>query len=1189
MDLWTFDVSLSEWRRYGTGTVSPDGKQVVPDINPATGRPFGLGRFAWHFPAPPPCTGRDCCKGPDCCKGGDPVALVSGAFFERQTDMTLAGRVPISITRLHQSGNNNPGPFGLGTLDINYGHRLQQEGTSLLYIIPSSRPFRFTPIAGRPNQFENTTDPSLRGSVLTRDITQEFSFTLRMKNGIAQRFDRVVGFANLAALSAIIDPNGNTITLTRSSPGPGRLGLLTEVRNPDGLTLRLDYDGNGRVTSITDPIGRRVTYTYDAAGYLATVTNPEGGVTRYNHDERGQMTEIITPRGIRSTQNEYDGQGRVRRQIQADGGVFSYDYTVVGGLVTETKVTDPRGGRTTYRFNCMSYPISITDANGQMTLFDRSIGTNRVNFTQDPLGRRTEFEYDPQGNITRIRDATGRLLSFAYEPSFNQITQVIDEPGNPPTTMRYDERGNVIEVTDPEGSSMTFTYNNFGQIRTTRTALGNVTTFEYDEQGRLTAIIEPEGNRTRLRYDEVGRLVAQIDARGQSTRFVYDVMNRIVATIDPRGRRTQVSYDRNRNVTTITDARGNATTYLYDDQERLKERRDPLGNSDILEYDQSGNLTRFTDRRGRVLDFAYDPLNFLIRTTRTEATDRSITEQTYDAVGRLTRINDSVSGGVEFSYNLLDRVTREVTPQGAISYQYDAVGRRIRMTIAGQPDVIYRYDRARRLRQVQQGSDTVTIDLDEDGKRSRLTLPNGVATEYRYDRASRLTSLTYKRRDGTTIDTINYSYDASQNRSNVNGTAPYGAPPDPLTTIEYNRANQLLRLGNKTFTYDRSGNLETQTDPSGTVRYQWDTRRRLTAIDGPDLQARFTYDALGRRVRKEINGQSTSYLYDGQNIIQEASGSRVVATYLRGLAIDETFSRVAETRKTHYLVDALNSTLFLTDDGGNKVQQYAYDPFGRLVQQIPGPPAIDQPFTYTGREWDGATGLYHYRARYYDPMPGRFLSEDPFPGTVDFPRTLNPYPYAFNNPTDFTDPQGEFPPLLLLAGVGAVTGAAINVGITAATLAIRGEPITWGRLGSAALSGAVSGAIGALGGPLSGTIASRVLGLGANGLVARGISAAISGAGGYLGGVIGGLVNPDDPCDTSPISNTLFGALGGLVPTPRAISTLGLALRPRGVPRHLHSLFGSPTGREILYGTGLSGALGSLPPILGLYSATPAE
>jgi RHS repeat-associated protein len=1004
MNLWTFDVSISEWRTYGTGTVSPDGTQILPDIDPATGRPFGLRRFAWHFPAPPPPP--DSCD----CHGGDPVALTSGAFFENKTDISINRRVSIAISRIYQTRNTSPGPFGIGTVEANYGQRIQQQGSTFIYTVPTVGTSRFTPIAGRPNQFENTTDPSLKGVVLTREAG-EFNFTLRLQDGTVLRFDRIVGFANAAGLSAITDRNGNAITLTRGTFG-GQFGLLTQVRDPDGLTLRLDYNASGRVQTVTDPIGRQVRYTYNAAGYLETVTNPEGGVTRYRYDAQGRMTEITNPRGFRVVLNEYDAQGRVQRQTHADGGVFRYDYRVVGGQITETRITDPRGKTTTHRFNCMGFLATVTNPSGQVTLFDRSIGTNRINFAQDPLRRRAEFGYDARNNIIQTRDPAGQVRRYEYDPTFNEVTAIVDELGNR-TTTRYDARGNPIEIVDPEGHSTTSMFNSRGQVLTATDASGNVTTFEYDGQGNLAATIDPEGNRTTLRYDGVGRLIARTDPRGRTTRFAYDVMDRIVEATDPQERKTRFTYDPNGNVLTITDPLGRTITHAYDNQDRLERRVDPLGNVSLYVYDQNGNVLRATDRRGQVATFTYDDSDRLFGITRS---DGSTTTHAYDGVGRLIRITDSVGGTIEFTYDAANRLMREVTPQGALSYEYDGAGHRTRMTVAGQPAVTYRYDRAGRLMQVQQGSDLVTMDYDRADRQTRRVLPNGMAIEYTYDRAERLVTITFKRRDGTVADTINYSYDANGHRSNVQGTVPYGAAPDnPVAPIEYNRANQLLRFGNRTFTYDQNGNLQTQTDPSGAVRYEWDARNRLTSIRGPGLDARFAYDALGRRIGKEINGQSINYLYDGLDVIEELSGARVQATYLRNLEIDEPFTRSEAGRKSHYLVDGLNSTLFLTDDDGGRVQQYTYDAFGRIVLQSG---SSTNAYTYTGREWDGASGLYYYRARYYDPTTGRFISEDPL-GSLN---GTNLYPYADDNPINFVDPHGEFIQYLIGAGTSVATG-----------------------------------------------------------------------------------------------------------------------------------------------------------------------
>jgi RHS repeat-associated protein len=91
---------------------------------------------------------------------------------------------------------------------------------------------------------------------------------------------------------------------------------------------------------------------------------------------------------------------------------------------------------------------------------------------------------------------------------------------------------------------------------------------------------------------------------------------------------------------------------------------------------------------------------------------------------------------------------------------------------------------------------------------------------------------------------------------------------------------------------------------------------------------------------------------------------------------------------------------------GHKVQQYAYDSFGN-IKFTPFPHWIKQPYTYTGREFDHETGLYYYRARYYDPKAGRFVTKDPigFDGG-----DYNLFVYVGNNPVNFVDPMGLYNP-----------------------------------------------------------------------------------------------------------------------------------------------------------------------------------
>jgi RHS repeat-associated protein len=92
------------------------------------------------------------------------------------------------------------------------------------------------------------------------------------------------------------------------------------------------------------------------------------------------------------------------------------------------------------------------------------------------------------------------------------------------------------------------------------------------------------------------------------------------------------------------------------------------------------------------------------------------------------------------------------------------------------------------------------------------------------------------------------------------------------------------------------------------------------------------------------------------------------------------------------------------DNEGNAVREYKYEVFGNIIGEIGD--TIENPFTYTSREYDDELGMMYNRARVYTPKTGRFLSEDPIRfGSSD----INFYRYAFNNPIFYIDPYGEDP------------------------------------------------------------------------------------------------------------------------------------------------------------------------------------
>jgi len=167
------------------------------------------------------------------------------------------------------------------------------------------------------------------------------------------------------------------------------------------------------------------------------------------------------------------------------------------------------------------------------------------------------------------------------------------------------------------------------------------------------------------------------------------------------------------------------------------------------------------------------------------------------------------------------------------------------------------------------------------------------------------------------------------------------------------------------------------------------------------VNAGFVYDGLGRREKKTVNGNLTEFLFDGVNPVQETSGATVLANILPGLRVDEFLTRtdVSSGTTSFFLADALGSPVAVTDAAGAVQTEYTYEPFGTTTSTGS---SNTNPYQYTGRENDG-TGLYYYRARYYNPALQRFISEDP----IRFlSQELNFFGYVGNNPLLYIDPFG---------------------------------------------------------------------------------------------------------------------------------------------------------------------------------------
>lgn len=875
---------------------------------------------------------------------------------------------------------------------------------------------------------------------------------------------RVTTFAYGAdnRLTAITDPAGKDYTFSYSGT------YLAAVTWPDNSSWQYTYDAKGFMLTKTDPLGKVTTYTYDASHRIATgtdtagaktvvyptatttvrsstLTGEDGGVWTYTYDSHnGYLTQKTDPYG-RVTSYTYDASRNRTRETLSDGSYTSYTYDAAGNMLT---TTDPLGKTTTYTYNILGQVTSTTDPLGR-TVSSSYDTAGRLTKSVGPKGETTSYGYDDQGNLIAVTDPLGRVSSFTYDAAGNQTSAT--DPGGSITTYTYDGMGNMLTQTDPLGKTTTFAYDGRYRLATVTDPLGHVTSYGYDVKGNRTSQTDANGNVTRYEYDDQGHMVKTIDSLDQSTLYGYGSSG------------CSSCGGGSDRLTSLTDARGQTTTFQYDLLGRLTSETDPLGKVTTFTYDSVGNLQSRTDANGSVIAYGYDAMK---RLTGKSYPDGSSESFSYDAGGRLlTAANAHVS--YTYGYDTADRLTNVTDSRGyTITYQYDTIGNRTRMTLqpgtADERIFTYSYDSAGRITGIGSSSGIFTYGYDALGRRTSLAYPNGITTAYAYDDAGRLTSLNHGG-GGTVIASFAYTHDNVGNRTSkaaaaleqylydsiyrlLTVTAPkpeafsYDAvgnrqagPGAKDTGYLHDAANRMTKGRKLTYGYDNNGNQTEKIVPSAATGWSqsWDSENRLIKVEkGTATDKRtvtFTYDPQGRRIEKKIeilaNGTTSTetyaYVYDGDNILLEIQTSPNGATektvYTHGAGVDEHLALERSGQSYFYHADGLGSIVSITDRNRAVVQSYEYDNYGMVRPST----SFRNSYTYTGREWDKETGLYYYRARYYDPMEGRFIQKDPlsFAGG-----DINLYGYVQSNPINYTDPSG------LLLSTDFNPGSLLNMG-----------------------------------------------------------------------------------------------------------------------------------------------------------------
>jgi YD repeat-containing protein len=821
VEFWNYDPADKGWYVYGKGTVSKNGKQVIPDPNV---RVWELtGAMVDGGPGGPPSSGPSPggpggSSGPG---GGDPVDLATGLFVYKHTDLELPdSTMPVALTRTYRPGDDTSYSFGIGTTSPFELRLWSDENYKTAYLVEPDggkvKLQRTSPGEGFLEAVYKSVETSgpWEGAVMeyttTGHTTTGHGWVLRRRDGM--KFI----FGDLAPLEAIEDPNGNRITLVRQNAsdegGVGDLGPVVQIRAPHGRVIDLSYDNYNRIIQASDSAGQAVKYRYDGSGRLVEVTDPEGNSTQYAYNSENAMTTITDARGKVLISNTYEGE-KVKTQTLGGLGTysFSYFYPESPSEVAHTRMIDPDGHEHLLYWNTSTgLPLSERidseeiayqrDAEGNITHISASSGS-------------TSYSYDAVGDITSIkREASGLaplITSFTYNEASEPTSMT--NPLGQTTGYTYDANGNLIRVTDPMGQQTTFGYNSEGEMTSRTSPQGQTTSYAY-EKGELASTTDPLGHQTVINYDGVGRPVAILHPEGGITQLAYDSDNNLVSETDPAGDKTSYGYDADGDLTSVTDPEGHTQTGIYNSFDQLSSWTDALGQTTSYTHDAMGDLTSVTDPEGQTTSYTYNGLNKL-SSVSFGATDGGSPTSTvrygYDGAGDLTSVVDSRAGTWTLSYDPYHRLTEETGPTGSVGYTYNGASELQSMSLEGEEDAAYAYNADGQLTGISTPNGDVSFAYDHDGGEAQTVLPDGDSENYSYNADSQLTGITYRRVGGEELGDLQYGRDALGRVTAISGSFARTALPEAFSEASYNADNELTSLGGHTYSYDADGTTAT--------------------------------------------------------------------------------------------------------------------------------------------------------------------------------------------------------------------------------------------------------------------------------------------------------------------------------------------------------------------------------------------
>lgn len=845
----------------------------------------------------------------------------------------------------------------------------------------------------------------------------------------------------------VIDANGHYTyfqydELNRVVTEIKKIGDTSSTPDANDIVTHSFYDTGASVPA-GDCLNAQCAGPIPGSGNVAETIDPEGKVTYLKYDNVNRR--VMTIRKVGDTGDDFDRTGNPNDDDWSE--VVQYDS--VGNVFART---DANGNATTFAYFKNNWKKSEANALSETTTYTYD-GAGNVQTVTDPGGNVTTNSYDDRNELIEVNDLVGRVADYTYDGVRNRKTEA-DGNGNV-TSYSYDLVNRLIATTDAMGQITSNSYDPANNLIKTIDREGHATCYRYDDINRRTlavrkigdtdcSVIDADDIWTQTDYDGVGNVLALTTAKDgsapsacngpspaadcETTGYVYDEVNRLTQEIypprqpgDTAKNTREFTYDPAGNLKTRTDQRSQVTRYAYNDLYYLAQRT-YLTSIDSFTYDTGGRMLT-ASRGGWLVTFDYDAANRVLQTAQNGQTIRYL----YDIPNRRRAITYPGGRAIVEQMDLrqrLDKIRDPVSVIPIVDYDYD-LGNRVMHRIYRNGVVAnYSYNANNWITGLQHTHGATLIagfghDYDKEGnKRFEARSPDANRSEaYQYDDIYRLIDYKVGGLVGSTVPMpvtqTQYGLDKLGNWDNTT--------TDSVTeTRTHNAVNEITAIDAVPILSDGNGNLS----EDERYLYAYDEENRLISVTrklDTRVVGQYQYDALSRRILKVADPDPTKpsvetrYFYEDGRIVEEQTPSGATqATYAYGNYVDEVLTMDRGGLTYYYHPNALWSVEAITDSAANVVERYAYDAYGCATitdgtgVHVPlnswgtAHSANGNPWMFTGRQLDEETGLYFYRARYYDCGKGRFLQRDP----LEYSDGYNLYSYVHSNPASHGDPLG---------------------------------------------------------------------------------------------------------------------------------------------------------------------------------------